>query len=154
MNLLRPYGSLLFSVGPLDITAGALKIGIVKASTLAGLIYVSRLFVRPTVTLPGRGGALLGNTLYFFDIITEEWKQTKGSSPINRIDNLLLRMETEISTSETGGCADTAHPSSTSQTKQTEYSHTSEAPDRTTPAGFLFLATIPIAVWILFALSL
>jgi hypothetical protein len=95
MNLFRPYGSLLCSVGPLQITAGALEIGIIKASTLVGLIYVSRFFVRPTVKLPGTVGALLGNTLYYFEIITEKWRKTESDTLFDRIDTLLLELDTE-----------------------------------------------------------
>ena len=158
MNLLRPYGSLLCSVGPLQITAGALEIGIIKASTLVGLIYVSRFFVRPTVKLPGTVGALLGNTLYYFEIITEKWRRTESATLVDRIDTLLLELDTETTRapSEKQSAAEYADdPRADTSASECSDGCTSTGPAAlTTRAGALFLATLVAVVWVLLILSL
>lgn len=94
MNLFRPYGTLLFTIAGLRVTWGALLLGIKKASTFVGLIYLSRFFVRPSVSIPGKIGALLARTFYFFDLITEKWPATRGKTLFERLDNLFFSIET------------------------------------------------------------
>lgn len=92
VNLFRPYGELFFSVFGLRITRGALESGVNKGATLIGLIYCSKFFVRPTLSLPGTLGALLGKTFFYFEQITERWKTVEGGSVIGKLDALLLTL--------------------------------------------------------------
>ena len=46
-HLFSPNGRVLLSLWRFDVTAGALTLGLMKGSLLIGLIYVSRVSVRP-----------------------------------------------------------------------------------------------------------
>ncbi len=70
-NLVSPLGRVLVRIGPLPITLGALKDGLMKASLLIGLIYLSRFSVRDDLVLPGRFGSLVAKVFRYFGLITE-----------------------------------------------------------------------------------
>jgi len=91
-NLFSPNGRVLFSVWRVDITYGALRLGLMKGSLLIALIYVSRVSVGPGLRIPGRFGALFLKTFAYFEELTERWPETRGNF-IERIDALLEMME-------------------------------------------------------------
>ena len=70
-NLITPFGKVLFRVGNFPVTGGALRLGALKAVTIIGLIYLSRLTIRAAVRFPGRLGEILSLTLFYFERITE-----------------------------------------------------------------------------------
>lgn len=70
-NLVSPLGRVLVRIGPVPITFGALKDGLMKASLLIGLIYLSRFSVRDDLVLPGRFGSLVAKVFRYFGLITE-----------------------------------------------------------------------------------
>lgn len=88
-NLFSPNGRVLFSVWRLDITYGALRLGLMKGTLFIGLIYISRVSVGPGLKFPGRFGALLLKTFAYFEQLTEKWPLTHGDV-LGRIDELLL----------------------------------------------------------------
>jgi hypothetical protein len=65
VNLFSPAGKVVFNLGPLRITRGALHLGVAKATTLASLLYVSRFCVRPSVRLPGAAGRYVSETFTY-----------------------------------------------------------------------------------------
>lgn len=179
MHLLTPYGNLLYSLGPLDMTTGALNTGVLKASTLLGLIYLSRLTVRPTVSLPGTFGILLGRTLYYVDLLIERWPSVEGSSLFTKIDNLLLSMEDEAfplnedARSGGSGLNHTSNQSKTLHRNHDSFRHNAADPhpannrkgssttnpvnnrtgSSTTLTGTFCLVLLILPVWVLFFLT-
>jgi heptaprenyl diphosphate synthase len=91
-NVLVPYGELLFDVGPLKITAGALWAGIHRAVTLEGLIMLSRCCVRRDLALPGFFGKITGEALRIFSSLSEERLSFNRRNWVQRLDDLLLSL--------------------------------------------------------------
>jgi len=88
-NLLVPYGELLFSIGPLKITSGALTAGIQRAVTLEGLFMLSRACVRSDLVLPGAFGKIAGESLRVFSRLTEAKNLFTRTNWVETLDGLL-----------------------------------------------------------------
>ena len=96
-NLVLPTGRVLVSPLGLPITEGALKSGLMKATAMTGLIFLSRFSIRPNLRLPGRIGGLIGRSLFYFEAIMSQKRRIDRKDIIGSIDALLL------SVTETGG---------------------------------------------------
>jgi heptaprenyl diphosphate synthase len=94
-NLLVPYGRVLFSLGPFNITQGALMAGVQRAFTLEALIMLSRFSIRGDLKLPGAFGELLGDSFRYFAMITERKGRIKGKNIAAAIDALLMELDEE-----------------------------------------------------------
>lgn len=92
-NLIIPSGRIFFYIGPLPITAGAFEIGIIKATTLIGLIHISRFSVKQNLNFPGHFGKLIGKVFYYFEKITELKITFFKTGFIKNIDSLLLNLQ-------------------------------------------------------------
>jgi hypothetical protein len=88
-NLITPFGKILFQIGTFRITEGAFRLGALKAATLIGLIYLSRLTVRSSLRFPGRFGELLALTLFYFERITERKMRLSPRDFWKNLDDLL-----------------------------------------------------------------
>jgi heptaprenyl diphosphate synthase len=95
-NLLIPYGRILFSIGPLKITSGALAAGIHRAATFQGLIMLSKLCIREDLRLPGAFGKLLGESLRIFSVMMDRKKLITRKNLFASLDNMIM----ELSASE------------------------------------------------------
>lgn len=91
-NLLTPFGKIYLYIGTFRFTEGALRLGALKAATLIGLIYLSRLTVRSSLRFPGRLGELLALTLYYFERITEQKVRLARRDFWKNLDALLRRV--------------------------------------------------------------
>jgi heptaprenyl diphosphate synthase len=101
-NLAVPYGRVLFSVGELRITSGALTAGIHRAVTLQALVMLSRVTVRQDLKIPGTFGELLGESLRIFSFLMNKKFRITKKTLIMEIDNFLLELdEQEIPASDT-----------------------------------------------------
>ena len=146
-NLLVPYGEILFSLGPINITLGALKTGIHRAVTLEGLFMLSRACVSPYLALPGAFGGILGESFRVFSRLAEERKTVGGRNWLERIDELLV-----ASLSMPPGCGDSG-----TGTKKTP-GENGKFPDPSRPQGSpygpkIILAVIAILAWLPFLLA-
>ena len=92
-NLLSPYGKILFSIGPLHITQGALLGGLDKAINLEGLLILSRACIRSDLGLPGTIGSLLGESLRMTELMREKKHLIRRGHISEGIDQLLLETE-------------------------------------------------------------
>ena len=92
-NLLIPYGELLFNIGPLAITKGALEGGIRRAVTLEGLFMLSRCSVRKDITIPGFFGEIVGESFRIFSQLAEEKLTLKRQNWAGRLDEILLALQ-------------------------------------------------------------
>ncbi|MDR2181643.1 MAG: Gx transporter family protein [Treponema sp.] len=70
LHCLRPLGEVLLMLGTWPLTQGALESGLIKALTLTGLVYLSRLTVKPELRFPGRAGEIFSTMLSDFERIT------------------------------------------------------------------------------------
>ncbi|MDR1317759.1 MAG: Gx transporter family protein, partial [Spirochaetales bacterium] len=70
LHCLRPFGKVIFMLGSWPLTEGALETGLLRSLTLIGLVYLSRLTVRPQLRFPGRAGGIFSAMLRDFERIT------------------------------------------------------------------------------------
>ncbi len=94
-NLLQKNGLVLTEVFGYPITLGALRIGVKKACTLIGMIYLSQFMVSNKPQLPGRMGNLISLQLYYFQRLTELWKNKNGEEKgfFTRLDRILFSLD-------------------------------------------------------------
>jgi heptaprenyl diphosphate synthase len=91
-NLLFPYGEVLFSIGPLPVSSGALEAGLRRGITLEGLFMLSRLTVRQDLRLPGGFGELIGESFRILAVLTERKRAIRPKNLISGIDSLMLEL--------------------------------------------------------------
>jgi heptaprenyl diphosphate synthase len=91
-NLIIPYGRVLAMIGSFRITQGALLAGIEKAVTVEGLIMLSKATVRSDLRLPGRFGALIGESFRYLELIMEKKGGIDRKDPIGGVDRLLIEL--------------------------------------------------------------
>ncbi|WP_038078539.1 Gx transporter family protein [Treponema primitia] len=95
-NLTVPYGRVLFSLGPVRITEGALLAGLQRAVTLEGLIMLSRAAIRGDLRLPGPFGELMGESFRILALVQERKHTITRKNFAMDIDNLMFELsETE-----------------------------------------------------------
>ena len=95
VNLLSPYGEILFSLGPLVISKGALLSGFSRGIGLEALIMLSRAAIRKDLRIRGRFGALLGESFRFFGAISERKNFFRGKALALSLDEMLLELDQE-----------------------------------------------------------
>ena len=153
-NLFVPYGEVLFAIGPLTITSGALWGGLRRAVTLEGLFMLSRCCVRRDLSLPGSFGEITGDSFRVFSRLTEEKQLFSRANWAGRLDGLLFSMGNEAAwdnvtttkaASEAGGKKE---PGKTGVT-----SVHSRLPGRTIGPRIIILAGVILA-WLPFLLTL
>lgn len=88
-SLLVPYGRVLSTPFGLPLTEGALLLGIKKALSIEGMVFVSRWMLRSEIALPGRAGKILADSLAILKTLTERRKGLKATDPIGSIDRLM-----------------------------------------------------------------
>ena len=97
-HLFAPNGRVLAELGPLQITAGALRTGAFKALTIVGLVFISLSAVRADLVLPGRLGALAGRLLWCFEQIMERRGAVTLRNAARSVDELLLSLYDDLRT--------------------------------------------------------
>ncbi len=70
-SLLLPSGKLLYTIGPLRITQGALEEGVFRGITLSAYVFLSLWAISPHLSLPGYGGKVLSVSLRLFALLFE-----------------------------------------------------------------------------------
>jgi hypothetical protein len=124
VNLFSPVGRLILRVGPLRITLGALHVGIFKAATLASLLYISRICVRPSVRLPGVLGLYISQALAYLNKLLAGRQRLVQRKLIQRLDEQFEILFDEVEPYN-------EHP----------------PPTRNTADGLLFMAVLLIVNW-------
>lgn len=103
-QILSPFGHVLFFIGQFPVTLGAIRAGILKSALLIGMIYLSRLAVRPDLRLPGRFGKYISRVFFYFEKLTGLKRQTEFKKPagpdkklkgtlVRRLDNILFELQ-------------------------------------------------------------
>lgn len=94
-NLMIPYGRVLWSWPPLQITQGALLGGIQKAVTVEGLVLLSKTFIRSDLELPGTFGRRIGESFRIFELMMEDDDRFVWKNPISSLDRILINFSQE-----------------------------------------------------------
>lgn len=89
-HVLVPSGLVIASIGGFRITLGALRIGLFKALTIVGMVFISLTAVRADLRLPGRLGTLAGKMFWSFEQIMENRSSMEVRRPFVSGDQLLL----------------------------------------------------------------
>ena len=127
VNLIVPYGQVLFSIGAFKITSGALLTGIHRAATLEALIMLSRVTIRQDLKIPGLFGELAGESFRILALIVGRKQRITRKNLIADIDNLMLELSGDDGRAPETGAAPAL---------------------RTKPAGFVILAVAAILSWL------
>jgi len=88
-QLFFPWGRVIFEVGPLVVTVGALESGLIRSLTLVGMVFLSVAAVRPELKLPGAMGGLLSRTFYYFELLFEGRRRLSRKNFFATLDELL-----------------------------------------------------------------
>jgi hypothetical protein len=88
-NLLSPWGRVLLTLGPLRVTEGALVAGLSKGVTVTGLVLISLFSVSPELRLPGRFGAFLARSLFYFQRLSSLRRRIRPAHLWQDIDEIL-----------------------------------------------------------------
>lgn len=88
-NLLAPFGKVLWSPFHLPVTEGALLLGIKKALTVEGMIFISRWMLKPGFSLPGKAGKLVSQAFDILGHLSLGRKKIDRKNIINSIDTIM-----------------------------------------------------------------
>jgi hypothetical protein len=94
-NVLFPHGKILWTLGSFKLSDGALIEGLRKAFTVESLVLISRLFIKKELRLPGKTGALIGETFTRLSLLNEQKNTLRRSALIESIDTLLFAVENQ-----------------------------------------------------------
>lgn len=91
-NLFLPVGRVWVTVGPVPVTEGAFFLGLGKGFTFAGLVFFSLASISRNLRLPGRFGALWGQTFAWYEQLMDQRRALKPRALLMSIDRLLERL--------------------------------------------------------------
>lgn len=91
-NLLIPTGKVLIEIGAFPITQGALERGLDRALLLETLVFLSKASIQRDLSFPGKFGALIGKSIYYFEEFLEMGKNLSWRTPLKSLDHLLLTL--------------------------------------------------------------
>lgn len=91
-NLFVPEGRVWMTLGPVPITEGAFFLGLGKGFTFSGLVFFSLASISRGLRLPGRLGALWGQTFAWYEQLMDQRKALKPRALLMSIDRLLERL--------------------------------------------------------------
>ncbi|WP_288604985.1 Gx transporter family protein [uncultured Treponema sp.] len=91
-SLFSPHGKILFSFGKLNITLGALNLGLAKAGRLCGFVFISQFVISKNIFFHGRVGKFFSNVMSYFSKLTETKIRLKKENFISQIDSRLCKV--------------------------------------------------------------
>lgn len=97
INILYPFGEVLYEIGPITITKDSLLVGISRASLLMGLIYLSRNMSLEKLSIPGEIGLIIKDVFYYFNKFTSG-QRVGFRTFIQDIDHKLLTIDDDLPT--------------------------------------------------------
>jgi len=124
-NLLTPLGEVLLRAGPVVVTRGALRQGLMKGFAIPGLVFISLFAVRPDLRLPGRLGGLIAKIFFYFEHLLEGRRKIRLKRFVDSVDDLL--MDLLLSTATSG------------------YPEGTRTLTRTTVTGYLFISILALS---------
>lgn len=91
-HLLFPIGKELITIGSFAVTGGALLNGLEKVLILESMIHISRWTMQTPLSMPGRFGKLLNESLYIFKRLLELKDKIRPRALFVSIDEILLSL--------------------------------------------------------------
>lgn len=91
-HLFLPVGKVWFRLGPWAVTEGAFFLGLGKGFTFSGLVFFSLASISRDLRLPGRFGALWGQTFSWYEQLMDQRRALKPRALLMSIDRLLERL--------------------------------------------------------------
>lgn len=91
-GLLAPEGEVFASIGPWNLTWGALESGLHRGLSLTGMIFISLASISPKLRLPGILGEMLSRVFYYFHSLLREKKSLRPDHLWEDVDALLDRV--------------------------------------------------------------
>ncbi len=98
-NLMTPLGEVLLRAGPVVVTRGALRQGLMKGFAIPGLVFISLFAVRPDLRLPGRLGGLIAKLFFYFEHLLEGRRKIRLKRFVDSVDDLLMDLLQSTATS-------------------------------------------------------
>ncbi len=92
MSLFTPSGLILFSVGKLNITLGALQYGLKKSAVLVGMVFASQSIVNKNLSIPGKAGRFISGIFTIADSLMEQKISIKKGNVIKSLDSALIEL--------------------------------------------------------------
>jgi heptaprenyl diphosphate synthase len=126
-HLITPVGRVLAEFGPIAVTEGALRQGLLKGFAIVGLVFISLFAVRPDLKLPGSFGGLLARLFYHFERVLDTRKRVRARELVASIDGILMELypldgnEEIVSDDDGGPDSDTPSADATSPTDRTDW---------------------------------
>lgn len=90
--LISPFGKVLFTVGKLRITEGALLSGLHRSGILVGMVFLSQIIVNKRVQLPGKAGTFVARIFEILDALGEKRIKFAKGTVISSIDARLCEI--------------------------------------------------------------
>jgi heptaprenyl diphosphate synthase len=139
-NLLVPIGGqVLFTIGGMRFTVGALWLGIQRAVTLAGLIMLSRVMIRRDLKIPGLFGELMSESFRLYSIIMNTKPRIRRKTLIADLDQMMIDLSDNRSDGSDGIDGEV------SQDRAPSY--------KTKPLGFVILIVLVLFFWLIWFYS-
>lgn len=143
-NLLTPVGRVLFEIGPMRVTAGALEQGLLKGLAIVGLVFISLFAVRPDLRLPGTLGGVLGRLFFYFERVLDTRRRVSAKRLVASVDEILL----ELYPPHAGGAAH-AEAGDTATRVDSSASLVAKPAARTDATGATLMVVLVLANWAL-----
>ncbi|HZK19272.1 MAG TPA: Gx transporter family protein [Treponemataceae bacterium] len=95
LNLFPAQGKIIYVIGSIKITEGALFFALQRSGILLGMVFLSQATISSSIYLPGRLGQLFSTILYYYEELTTHKIQCKKTNKtfetiIDKIDSRLL----------------------------------------------------------------
>ncbi len=91
-NLLTPSGKIVFTIGSIKITEGALLFGLQRAGILLSMVFISQYAISKNLHIKGTVGIFINNMFYYFDKLTEHKSKFTIKKPFESIDSILIEV--------------------------------------------------------------
>lgn len=90
--LISPFGKVLFTVGKLRITEGALLSGLHRSGILVGMVFLSQIIVNKRVQFPGKTGTFIAKIFEILDDLGQKRIKFEKGTVISSIDSRLCEI--------------------------------------------------------------
>lgn len=91
-SVLVPHGKVLYELGKLKITDGALFTGLLKSFRLCGAVFLSKMAVSRNMNLPSKAGKFMELVFSYFDRLSQSKVKLNRKNFMKNLDSVLLEI--------------------------------------------------------------